>query len=156
MWFMIPEPIKESMLSAKPKMIMMHVHLIWRVLKLTKDFSSRETQNNLSLDNSEATDFSRIFYFCKTFNASSLLLLSTEIHLGNDTANSCQVEENSLSDAFHRINTIVFGRTWCYENFVTKSQLQRDIKKKKITLVLGRLQKFLSFHYCLGSFSCLQ
>lgn len=107
---MIPEPIKESMFSAKPRMIMMCVHLIWTALKLIKEFSSIETQTQLSL---KATDFSRILYFCKIFNPSSLLLLTTEIHLGNDTANSFQVEENSLSDAFHRINTTVLGRTWC-------------------------------------------
>lgn len=108
---MVPEAIREFMLSAKPRMIMVHVHLMKKALKITKDFSSREIQTHLSLEDNEATDFSRILYFCKIFNPSSLLLLSTEIHLGNDTANSCQVEEISLSDAFHRINTTVFGRT---------------------------------------------
>lgn len=51
---MIPEPIRESILSAKPRMIMMHVHLIQRALKLIKDFSSREMQTHLSLEDNEA------------------------------------------------------------------------------------------------------
>lgn len=42
-------------------------------------------------------DFSGVSYFCKIFNPLSLLLLSTENQLGNDTANSHQVKENSLS-----------------------------------------------------------
>lgn len=120
---MIPEPIRESMLCAYSRTIMMHAHLIQRTFKLIKVFTSREMQTHLSLEDNEAIYFSRILYFCEIFNPSNLLLLGTDIHLGNDTANSCQVEENSLSDAFHRIKTTVFDRTQCQENFVIKSQL---------------------------------
>lgn len=108
---------------------MKHVHLYLKRLKTNKRFFiMRNFKPHFSCKESSitGTDFSSILYFCKIFNPSSSLLLSTGRHLGNDTTNSYHVEKTVYGLSQNKLNCIsqnVLSRKCS----VTKSQLKHNV-----------------------------